>query len=117
VSDTKGMADIRRFCIGKTADISGKRVMIRRRSLVFLGSSIACAAALLSAPSAATAATATSASVAPAAIAQTTWHDTGQSFFLYTSCDAAGQAGVTSGWETFDCKGGIFKDYELWGLW
>ena len=42
------------------------------------------------------------ATAAPALAA--TWHNTGQTFYWYSSCAAAGQAGVNSGWEAYDCK-------------
>lgn len=47
------------------------------------------------------------------------WHNTGQTFYWYDSCEAAGRAGVKSGWQTYDCKGSSapWEDYELWGLW
>ncbi|MDN3356922.1 hypothetical protein [Actinomadura sp. DC4] len=46
------------------------------------------------------------------------WHDTGQSFYWYASCEAAGKAGMASGWQAFDCKGSSapWSSYELWGL-
>jgi len=46
------------------------------------------------------------------------WHDTGQSFYWYASCEAAGKAGMASGWQAYDCKGSSapWSSYELWGL-
>ncbi|MFA1538421.1 hypothetical protein [Actinomadura monticuli] len=46
------------------------------------------------------------------------WHNTGQTFYWYSSCAAAGQAGVNSGWQSYDCKGSSapWASYELWGL-
>lgn len=46
------------------------------------------------------------------------WHDTGQSFYWYASCESAGKAGMASGWQAYDCKGSAapWSSYELWGL-
>jgi hypothetical protein len=46
------------------------------------------------------------------------WHNTGQTFYWYSSCAAAGRAGVRSGWQSYDCKGSSapWSSYELWGL-
>ena len=46
------------------------------------------------------------------------WHNTGQTFYWYSSCKAAGEAGVKSGWQSYDCKGSSapWASYELWGL-
>ncbi|MEV5824675.1 hypothetical protein AB0L25_03770 [Spirillospora sp. NPDC052242] len=54
--------------------------------------------------------------VAPAHAAS--WHNTGQTFYWYASCKAAGEAGVRSGWQAYDCKGSSapWASYELWGL-
>ncbi|MEU8799360.1 hypothetical protein [Spirillospora sp. NPDC048819] len=46
------------------------------------------------------------------------WHNTGQTFYWYSSCAAAGKAGMSSGWQAYDCKGSSapWASYELWGL-
>ncbi|MEO3822658.1 hypothetical protein [Actinomadura sp. B10D3] len=46
------------------------------------------------------------------------WHNTGQTFYWYSSCAAAGKAGMQSGWQAYDCKGSSapWASYELWGL-
>ncbi|OLT31078.1 hypothetical protein BJF79_37545 [Actinomadura sp. CNU-125] len=46
------------------------------------------------------------------------WHNTGQTFYWHSSCDAAGKAGMQSGWQAYDCKGSSapWASYELWGL-
>ncbi|KLL12020.1 hypothetical protein [Protofrankia coriariae] len=56
--------------------------------------------------------------IAPAAEASAaTWHNTGQSFYWFESCDAAGKAGVNTGrWESYFCNGSSapWADYDLW---
>jgi uncharacterized membrane-anchored protein len=55
--------------------------------------------------------------LASPAAAAAQWHDTTQEFFWETSCRSAGQAGLASGWEDYDCKGSLLVNYRLWGKW